>query len=121
MQNRGRIESKQALVGAFFTVAGVAAIVTAPILDKSAFIMSPGLEGSLTAGVVGLGLAVVGGVSYLTTAAIALPIFIAQYLGCRGSGEPALAMLGLEALMLGLAGLGMSPRRAFSRRASAEG
>lgn len=36
--------------------------------------MSPGLEGCLTAGVVGLALALAGGAGYLATALLALPI-----------------------------------------------
>jgi hypothetical protein len=119
MQNRYGIASTQALVGSVFSVVGAAAVAIAPAVDKSAFVMSPGLEGCLTAGVVGFALAILGGVGYLTTAAIALPIFLAQYLGCRGAGEPVLATLGLEALMLGLVGLGMTSRKAVAREAPA--
>jgi hypothetical protein len=109
---RDLLRLKQATAGYLFTVAGALSLVIAPLRDKSAFVMSPGLEGCLTAGVVGLALAILGGVGYRATAALALPIFLAQYLGCRGSGEPALATLGIEALMLGLLGIVMAPREA---------
>jgi hypothetical protein len=115
---RGLLQVKQATVGSLFTVAGAFALVIATLRDKGAFVMSPGLEGCLTAGVVGLALAILGGVGYRTTVALALPIFLAQYLGCRGSGEPVLATLGLEALMLGLLGIVMAPREARAVKAA---
>lgn len=109
---RDLLRLKQVTMGYLLIVVGAVALIIAPMRDKSAFVMSPGLEGCLTAGVVGLALAILGGVGYRTTVALALPIFLAQYLGCRGSGEPVLATLGLEALLLGLLGIVMAPREA---------
>ncbi|HZF50018.1 MAG TPA: hypothetical protein VE093_15270 [Polyangiaceae bacterium] len=112
MQNRRWPGSMQGIVGVLFTVGGAAALLVAPLRDKSAFVMSPGLEGCLTAGVVGLALALAGGAGYLATALLALPILLVQLLACQGSGEPALATLGIEALMLGILGFVMTPRPA---------
>ncbi|NUQ74003.1 MAG: hypothetical protein HUU21_10645 [Polyangiaceae bacterium] len=114
---RDLLRLKQATMGYLFIVAGAIALIIAPLRDKSAFVMSPGLEGCLTAGVVGLALAILGGIGYRGTVALALPIFVAQFLGCRGSGEPVLATLGLEALMLGLLGIVMTPREVPAQEA----
>jgi hypothetical protein len=100
-----QINSRQALVGSSLAAVGAAVLLVACLRDQSALSMSPGLEGCLTVGVVGVALALSEGIAYATAVAITLPVLLLQFVACRAAGEPVLAMLGLEGLVIGLFGL----------------
>jgi hypothetical protein len=97
--------SRRALIGSSLAAVGAAVLLVAHLRDQSALSMSPGLEGCLTVGVVGAALALSEGIAYATVVAITLPVLLLQFVACRAAGEPALAMLGLEGLVIGLFGL----------------
>lgn len=101
---------QQTMIGVAFACAGTLSILYAILREKSAFTMSPGVEGSLTAFVVGIALALSEGVAFGSAVVVALPLFVLQYVGCRYVGEPALGILGLEAVLIGLYGL-LAPAR----------
>ena len=93
------------LLGALLTVLSGVMLYLAPLQDRNAFVMSPGLEGCLAVGSVGLLLALLEGWSYGRVLTLAVPIFGVQVLACRYGGEPWAGMLGLQLLGLGLVGL----------------
>ena len=110
--------AKQAVISAVLAAAGAVALAGALLRDRSALAMGTGVEGSLTACVVGIALALSEGVAFATAASMALPIFLMQWLACRNAGEPALGMLGLEGILIGLLGL-IAPVRVVARALSA--
>lgn len=105
VQEKKGMRSNAIVLGAALTLLGGAALIAAPMQDKNAFVMSPGLEGCLAAGSVGLLLALLGGLQYARVVALGLPIFLIQALSCWKAQEPSLGVLGLEMLGLGLVGV----------------
>lgn len=93
------------LLGTVLTVLSGVILYLAPLQDRNAFVMSPGLEGCLAVGSVGLLLALLEGWSYGRVLIVAVPIVGIQVLACRYGGEPWAGMLGLQLLGLGLVGL----------------
>lgn len=110
-----RINVRQIVVGVALAVVGGGALFAALLRDKNALTMTPGVEGSLTAAVVGVALALSEGVAYTTVVMTAVPIFLMQYFACRNAGEPSLALLGLEGVIVGLVGL-IAPARSAARQ-----
>lgn len=99
------LRSNPKRLGLLVTAAGTVTLLVALVKDRGALAMSPGVEGCLTAGIVAIALALSEGLSYSTCLMAVLPVAFAQYLGCRAAGESALAVLGLEGLIIGLFGL----------------
>ena len=115
---RNQASSRQIVIGVALAVAGSGALFAALLHNKMALTMTPGVEGSLIAAVVGVALALSEGVAYTTVVMTAIPIFIMQYLACRSVGEPSLALLGLQGVIVGLVGL-IAPARSAARSRSA--
>ncbi|WP_437601757.1 hypothetical protein [Sorangium sp. So ce590] len=88
--------------------------IRAALRDPGALELLPGAEGCLTAGIVGVLLALLHGVPYRTALlSIAAPLVLVQVLASELAGSSFLPVLGIELTALGLFGLPLSrlPRR----------
>lgn len=113
--------SKQVLIGVALAVVGSGALIAALLRNRTALTMTPGVEGSLIAAIVGVALALSEGVAYTTVAMTAVPIFCMQYLACQSVGESSLALLGLQGIIVGLVGLIAPARELSAERARSRG
>jgi len=86
------------------TVGGVAAVIVAMIQRWNPQEMNPGVEGSLTVGIVGSVLALVEGLPYTTVIKLMIPIWAIQYVTCQMVPGPSFAVLGIELIALGFFG-----------------
>jgi len=92
---------------------GLALWVGATWRNPNALSMLPGADGCLTAGIVGILLALLHGVPYRTAVfLLAVPIAMVQLLATHLIGVPFYAALGLEMTVIGMFGLALS--RAFA-------
>ena len=112
--------SNPTVLGAVLTLLAGASLFAAPMQDRNAFVMSPGLEGCLAVGSVGLLLALLGGLKYGQVVLLSLPIFAIQVLSCWYAREPWLGVLGLEFLGLGLLGVLRPAQKTQEQRSSAQ-
>lgn len=112
--------SNPTALGAVLTLLAGASLFAAPMQDRNAFVMSPGLEGCLAVGSVGLLLALLGGLKYGQVVLLSLPIFAIQVLSCWYAREPWLGVLGLEFLGLGLLGVLRPAQKTQEQRSSAQ-
>lgn len=108
--------SNPTALGAVLTLLAGASLFAAPMQDRNAFVMSPGLEGCLAVGSVGLLLALLGGLNYAQVVRLSLPIFAIQALSCWYAREPWLGVLGLQFLGLGLVGVLRPAQKAQEQR-----
>ncbi|WP_437579390.1 hypothetical protein [Sorangium sp. So ce887] len=88
--------------------------IRAALRDSDALVLLPGAEGCLTAGIVGVLLALLHGIPYRTALlSIAAPLVLVQVLASELAGSSFLPVVGIELTALGLFGLPLSrlPRR----------
>jgi hypothetical protein len=93
----------------FFVCAGLAiggalAVGIATRAQPNALALLPGMDGCLTAGVVAFGLALLHGLSYQAALGILAPIAVIQAIGAASTGASVPAVLGVEAVVVGLVG-----------------
>ncbi len=88
--------------------------VRAALREPGALVLLPGAEGCLTAGIIGVLLALLHGIPYRTALlSVAAPLVLVQVLASELAGSSFLPVVGIELTALGLFGLPLSrlPRR----------
>ena len=88
-------------LGATLLVAGGAALAFGVARTPTALAMVPAMDGCLVAGGVALLLALSAGVRYPRALALLLPLVLIQLVGCRVHHASPVAVLGLEAIVVG--------------------
>jgi hypothetical protein len=101
-------------LAAAMTAAGGAVIGLALIQRWNPQEMSPGVEGALIAGFFGPMLALLDGLRFSRTLALAVPVWIIQLVACAAVSGPVVAVVGLE--MVALGGFGLLLAQAKPRR-----
>jgi hypothetical protein len=102
--------SRDLVLALVLTVSGGAALLAAVHARWNPGDMLPGIEGCVTAGVVGTLLALLQRIEYRTVVAMSAPVVVIEYLACVASGGPAAAVAGMHLAAMGLLGLGLSFR-----------
>jgi hypothetical protein len=101
-------------------VSGSALAIGAVMRNPNALAMLPGVDGCLTAGVVGVLLALLEGIPYRATVLfLAAPIAAVQLAATKAIGVNFFPMLGLEMAAVGLFGLPLSRLPALAPRRAA--
>ncbi len=105
--------------------AGAVMLALAVRRDPHALQMLPGLDGCLTAGIVGLLLALLEGLPFRRSLAILAPVVALQVIACRAASTSPLPVLGIELLAYGALGALITGRsrqqaQAASREAPSE-
>jgi hypothetical protein len=99
-----KLDSKDRWVAVVLTLLGGAGLMVALLRNWNAQEMNPGIEGSLTVGVLAPILALSSGIGYRHTVTVSLPILLIQYATCFVAAGPALAVVSLELCCLGFLG-----------------
>jgi hypothetical protein len=87
------------------TVLGLAAVAHSVVTQREPFAMLPGMDGALTAGLLGFAFAMLHGLRYGDVLRALVPVLGIQIGGCLVHGESVVAIVGLEFLVVGLVGM----------------
>ncbi len=105
-----KTSSKDLVVALSASALGAAALALAMHAGWSPGDMLPGIEGCLTAGVVGTVLALLHPMEYWRAVAWSAPIMVVEYASCAFAGGPALGVVGLHLVLAGLLGIVLALR-----------
>lgn len=96
-------------LGLALLAVGAISVAVASRQDR-AFDLVPSMEGCLTAGVVGFALALLAGVAYRRALVLLSPIVAIQAMGALLHNASVPAVIGIEAVVVGLVGTGLALR-----------
>ena len=100
-----KMTSRDMILALTLTLVGVAAVVFAIAHRWNPQELMPGIEGCLTAGVVGFIMALLHPVSYGNAVVIVAPIVAVEYVATAAAGGPAVGVVGIQLAFMGLLGL----------------
>jgi hypothetical protein len=101
------LRSDIALAGAV-TLCGAIGMVYGVVTQRQPFAMLPGMDGALTAGLLGFGFALLHGLRYRDVLRMLIPVLGIQVGGCLVHGESVVAIIGLELTVVGMVGLALA-------------
>lgn len=109
---RAKASSKDLYLGLGATLLGGLLLYLAMQARWSPGDMLPGVEGCLTAGLVGTVLLLLHPMPYARAVLISAPVLSIEYWACAVSGGPAVGLVGLQLMIVGFVGLILGTRGA---------
>lgn len=110
-----------AFLAGVVTLCGILGVAYGVLTQPQPFAMLPGMDGALTAGVLGFGLALLHGMRYRDVLRMLIPVVGIQIGGCLVHGESVVAITGLELAVVGVTGVLMALALARAERPSRRG
>ena len=109
-----KMTSRDMALSLALAAAGVAAVIFAIAHRWNPQELNPGIEGCLTAGVVGFVMALLHPLPYGSAVALTAPIVAVEYTSSVVAGGPAVGVVGVQLAVMGMIGLavGLATRRA---------
>lgn len=117
---RAKVSSNDLYLGLGATLLGGLLLYLAMRAHWNPGDMLPGVEGCLTAGLVGTVLLLLHPMPYARAVLISAPILSIEYWACAVTGGPAVGIVGLQLLIVGFAGLVLGSRGSAAVAAKAE-
>ena len=101
MPRPASLELSDATLAAAMTLVGLVGMTYASLTMRQPFAMLPGMDGALTAGVLGFGFALLHGLRYRDVVRMLVPVVGVQIAGCIVHHESIIAIIGLELVVVG--------------------
>jgi hypothetical protein len=102
-----KMTSREMVLALVLTIVGAGLMAVAIAHRWNPQDMNPGIEGCLTAGVLGFLLCLLHPMSYATAASVTAPLVAVEYAATAVAGGPAVGVVGIQLVIMGMIGLSL--------------